>query len=51
MLINSILHKQYAIFLSVLLLAEIGFCGLAFVLKDKGWVSSCHELRLVCCSQ
>ncbi|XP_030377657.1 tetraspanin-17 isoform X3 [Scaptodrosophila lebanonensis] len=35
---NTCLLGTYAIFLSVLLLAEIGFCALAFVLKDKGWI-------------
>ncbi|XP_030240090.1 tetraspanin-17 isoform X1 [Drosophila navojoa] len=35
---NTCLLSAYAIFLSVLLLSEIGFCGLAFVLKDKGWI-------------
>ncbi|KAH8404858.1 hypothetical protein KR222_006260 [Zaprionus bogoriensis] len=35
---NTCLLGAYAIFLIVLLLAEIGFCGLAFVLKDKGWI-------------
>ncbi|KAH8381174.1 tetraspanin-17 isoform X6 [Drosophila serrata] len=35
---NTCLLAAYAIFLSVLLIAEIGFCALAFVLKDKGWI-------------
>ncbi|XP_032592202.1 tetraspanin-17 isoform X1 [Drosophila grimshawi] len=35
---NTCLLGAYAIFLSVLLLSEIGFCGLAFVLKDKGLI-------------
>ncbi|KAH8244219.1 hypothetical protein KR026_003015 [Drosophila bipectinata] len=34
----TLFYLQYAIFLSVLLIAEIGFCALAFVLKDKGWI-------------
>ncbi|XP_015035257.1 tetraspanin-17 isoform X4 [Drosophila miranda] len=35
---NTCLLAAYAIFLSILLIAEIGFCALAFVLKDKGWI-------------
>ncbi|KAH8342774.1 hypothetical protein KR084_012817 [Drosophila pseudotakahashii] len=35
---NTCLLAAYAIFLSVLLFAEIGFCAVAFVLKDKGWI-------------
>ncbi|XP_052837337.1 tetraspanin-17 isoform X3 [Drosophila gunungcola] len=35
---NTCLLAAYAIFLSVLLIAEIGFCAVAFVLKDKGWI-------------
>ncbi|EDW76338.1 uncharacterized protein Dwil_GK14713, isoform A [Drosophila willistoni] len=35
---NTCLLAAYGIFLSILLIAEIGFCALAFVLKDKGWI-------------
>ncbi|XP_037731846.1 tetraspanin-17 isoform X10 [Drosophila subpulchrella] len=37
---NTCLLAAYAIFLSVLLIAEIGFCAVAFVLKDKGWIKN-----------
>ncbi|XP_017855250.1 tetraspanin-17 isoform X3 [Drosophila busckii] len=35
---NTCLLGAFAIALSVLLLTEIGLVGLAFVLKDKGWI-------------
>lgn len=35
---NTCLLSMYAIFLSVLLILEIGLGALVFILKDKGWI-------------
>lgn len=35
---NTCLLAAYAIFLSILLITEVGLGALAFVLKDKGWI-------------